>query len=214
MPVPKPYEMIIHALQILRQALNAYLDDLDTTDNDKVVLGNISQIELPKESDNSKNKVVMTLVNIREEKTLKNAPNYRRNDATLKTEYFNPPVFLNLYLLVAACQDDYTNALIYLSRIASFFQSKNVFTHSNTVPVAGPTLVADNEKMETFKIILDLYSPSFEEQNHIWGTLGGKQLPSLVYVARLIEVTPKKLTATGGVVEEIVTRFNGVKTDS
>ena len=34
---------------------------------------------------------------------------------------------IDLYLLISASQNSYTNALIYLSRIVSFFQAKNVF---------------------------------------------------------------------------------------
>jgi Pvc16 N-terminal domain len=208
--------MFIHSLQIIRQELNAYLNSIGPDSNDEVQLGNISQLDIPAQGEigGMKNKIVISLINVREEKTLKNSPFTRRNDVTLKTEYFNPPVFLNLYVLISACQDNLVNALTYLSRITTFFQSKNVFTHQNTVPITDTTTVPESEKMEEFKLIMDLYSPSFEELNHIWGTLGGKQLPSLVYVVRLVEVKPKKLNATSGVIEEIVSRFNVANTNS
>lgn len=203
--------MIIHALQIIRQELDAFLNSMGANGNDDVQLGNISQLDIPEqgEASNLKNKIVISLINIREEKALKNAPFARRNDVTLKTEYFNPPVFLNLYLLISACQNNYTNALIYLSRIAAFFQSKNVFTHQNTIPVTDTTLVPETEKMEEFKLIVDLYSPSFEELNHIWGTLGGKQLPAMMYVARLVEVKTAKVDAVGGLIREVSMNFHG-----
>lgn len=202
--------MIIHALQIVRQELDAFLNSLGTTGNDEVQLGNISQSDIPEqgEAGNLKNKIIISLVNVREEKTLKNAPFARRNDLTLKTEYFNPPVFFNLYLLISACQNNYNNALIYLSRIAAFFQSKNVFTHQNTLSVTDAALVPETEKMEEFKLIMDLYSPSFEELNHIWGILGGKQLPALLYVARLVEVKAAKVDAIGGLIREVSMNFH------
>lgn len=197
--------MLIHALQIIRQELNNYLDSFGETDDDQVQLGNISQIEIPEQGElNSlKNRIVISLINVREEKTLKNSPFVRRNDVTLKAEYFNPPVFLNLYLLVSSSQNNYVNSLIFLSRISTFFQAKNVFTHQNTAPRADETLVPPTEKMEEFKLIIDMFSPSFEELNHIWGTLGGKQLPALLYVARLVEVKAAKVDSYGGLVQEI-----------
>lgn len=204
--------MIIHALQVIRNELNAYLDSFSINANtgDDVKLGNISQLEIPNqgEADTMKDKIVISLVNIREEKTLKNVPFSRRNDTTLKTEYFNPPVFLNMYLLISACQSSYTNALIYLSRIIAFFQAKNVFTHENTTPITSDSEVPATERMDEFKIILDMYSGSFEELNHIWGVLGGKQLPSVLYLARLVEVKRTVEAESRGVIEEIQLNAN------
>lgn len=197
--------MIIHALQILRKELDDFLKPVTASDDRIVELGNVAPLDkMQGESQGQDaNKVLLTLINVREEKTLKNGAFHRRNDATLRTEYFNPPVFLNLYILVSANQVNYANALIYMSRIASFFQSKNVFTHLNSA-VVSDSEVPEGEQMETFKIILDLYSPSFEELNHIWGTLGGKQVPSLVYAVRLVEITPRKVDKTGGLVQEVL----------
>lgn len=57
-----------------------------------------------------------------------------------------------------------------LSFIISFFQNKNVFNHQNS-----PEL---DEKIE--KIIVDLYTLNLEQQNHLWGALGAKYMPSVV----------------------------------
>lgn len=196
--------MLIHALQIIRKELDLFLTPVDNATDSGVELGNVAPLDKMQGEANGgdANKVLITLINLREEKTLKNGPFSRRNDTTLKVEYFNPPIFLNLYILISANQVSYTNSLIYLSRIAAFFQEKNVFTHLNTVAVTN-TEVPLADQMETFKIILDLYSPSFEELNHIWGTLGGKQVPSLVYCLRLVEVNRRRVDSTGGLVEEI-----------
>jgi len=195
--------MIVHALHILRQELNMYLDSFGTDLNNEVVLGNIAQLETVEQSQGLRNKVVMTLVGIKEEKTLKNEPFSRRNEVTMKTEYFNPPVFLNLYLLVTASHNNYTNALIFLSRTAAFFQGKAVFTHFDTAALSAGANVPDTERMSEFKLIVDLYSPGFEEQNHIWGMLGGRQLPSLLYFVRLLEVKRAVEHPAGDLIEQI-----------
>jgi hypothetical protein len=42
--------------------------------------------------------------------------------------------------------------------------------------------------LKDFRFTVELYTPTFEELNFIWGTLGGKQYPSALYKLSLIEV--------------------------
>ena len=50
---------------------------------------------------------------------------------------------------------------------------------------------------------MDLLSLGFEEINHLWGSLGGKQLPSAVYRGRLVTLRDRRTLGTGGDVREI-----------
>ena len=79
-------------------------------------------------------KVLLSVVNIQEERTLKNGPTYVRDDAALRVRYENPPTFLNLAVLVTATHTDYIDALRALSRALLFFQFRNVFTQENVDP--------------------------------------------------------------------------------
>ena len=180
--------MLVHAIQILKHELDAYLKTFPPVDGtEKVFLGNIGQAETPGGPAELKSKVVMTLVNLREEKAMKNLPAHRLNNSTQLFEYFNPSVFLNFYVLVCAGNSTYSIALSQLSRSLSFFQGKNVFTHLNSVNV--PTSIVDPvDRMDEFKMCVDLMSPSFEETNHLWGTLGGKQVPFALYGVRVTEI--------------------------
>jgi len=181
--------MIFQAINLIATELNTYLNSvgpLDVSDGDDVHVANIALLESSITANPSlTNKVVLTLVRIEEEATLKNVPTYRKNYATNKTEYKNPPVHLNLYLLFSVNSSSYTNALTYLSRIVRYFQYKNVYTHTNT---AAPASTNPIDQLTDFKLIMDLYSPTFEETNNIWGTLGGKQLPHVMYKARMLEL--------------------------
>ena len=38
------------------------------------------------------------------------------------------------------------------------------------------------------KLIVELYSLSFEQQHHLWGILGAKYLPSVMYRVRMITI--------------------------
>jgi hypothetical protein len=38
------------------------------------------------------------------------------------------------------------------------------------------------------KLIVELYTLNFEQQNHLWGFLGAKYMPSVMYKARLLSI--------------------------
>jgi hypothetical protein len=147
-----------------------------------------------------------SMVNIREEKTLKNISNQVRNDATLRVVYENPPVFLNFHILVVATHSIYANALLVLSRAIRFFQFRNVFDQDSVAPLSLTINAPANplDQLETFKLIFDLYSPTMEEVNHLWGTLGGKQYPFVLYTLRMLELKFKAAQAEAGLITEVV----------
>ena len=58
-----------------------------------------------------------------------------------------------------------------------------------------------------FKLIFDLYSPSLEETNHLWGTLGGKQYPFVLYVMRMLDLRFQAAPRESGLITEVVSTF-------
>ncbi len=181
--------MILHALRIMKKALDDHLNSVATTDEDKVVIGNIAFDEnseyKPKDSETVLDRIVISLMKVEEEKTLKNTPAYQRNPTTNQVEYQNPPVHVNLYILISINSKFYENAMTYLSRVIRFFQRHNVFTHKNSLIEEQ---VDVHDRLDKYKLILDMYSPSFEEINHIWSVLGGKQLPFVMYRMRVMDL--------------------------
>lgn len=172
--------MIAQALKYICQEVNLRNDNPATPSlEDFVVLGNISRLDVSADASNAdlQSKVVLTLVNLEEEKTLKNGPYYVQQGESLMKQ--NPTLYLNLYLLFSCADDDYETALTKISRVISTLQAKYVFT-AETADAPFP------EGIE--KIILDLFSLNFEQINHLWGILGGKYIPSVLYKARLIAV--------------------------
>lgn len=193
--------MIYEALQILSEQLDNYLTTSGL--NNLVVLENIAMIETTSEnSDKLTNKVVLTLLNLEEETTLKNLPNYTViNKST--TEYRNPPIHLNLFLLISGNCNTYVNSLRCISKTIEFFQGKKIFTAENTLYEPKE----DFEALNNFKLITELYTPTFEELNYVWGTLGGRQLPSVIYKIQLVEIDRKELTSIGQVITEITDKL-------
>ncbi len=190
--------MIYETLQILKEQLEEYLNDAGFGKN--VVLDNIALWDPGSQGNSTKidKKVVITLLKIEEESTLKNSMSHMIvND---RTEYKNPPVNLNLYILISSNYDDYDNSLRSISKVIQFFQGKKVFKSGNT---AYNRTNVSFENIDSFKFILDLYSLSFEELNYVWGTLGGKQLPAVIYRIQLIKIEEDKLLGSSKVITQV-----------
>ena len=212
--------MITHALLILQNELDEHLKVYHQgLGSGRVVIANMAE-GLKSGNTNGTvdaEKLVFTVVNIREEKALKNLPTYVRNDITMKASYENPPVFLNFLLLLSATHPLYDNAILYLSRAIRFFQYRNVFTQDNVAPDSLNILqnsMTPMDQLESFKLILDLYSPSLEEVNHLWGTLGGKQYPFVLYMMRMLDLKYKAVGKETGLITEVVSEFYHKKTSN
>ena len=195
--------MIYETLQILKEQLENYFSDIGLADS--IILDNIALWESGNnDSDRMSDKIVVTLLKLEEEATMKNSPHYKLTNS--KTEYKNPPVHLNLFLLISANYQSYDKALRNIAKIIEFFQSKKVFTSTNTVYNRSNVSI---DELDQFRFNLDLYTPTFEELNNIWGTMGGKQMPSVLYKVQLIQIeSDKKLAAA-----EVITHIGGTLKD-
>lgn len=204
--------MIYKALMLIKMELQKYMKPF-LAKGDQVLLGNIALMDTDldvtqDEKEKLHKNIIMTLTRVEEEAILKNVPHYAQDTVNQKTVYKNPPTPLNLFLLFTAgtgastiMEDYYGTSMKYLSHIIKFFQGKNVFSNRNT-PVSSPLETAD-EELESFELIMDLYSPSFEEANYMWSTLGGRQLPHACYKLRLVQLEREMKQEERGVVKEI-----------
>ena len=123
--------------------------------------------------------VSVSAINIEEEKILKmQLPPERRTSDNV--QFANPEIKLNVFMMLAANpgKDFYEDALRKLSEAIFLFQGVNVFDRINF-----PLLDRGIEKL-----IVDLYTLSFEQQNQLWGSLGAKYIPSVIYKVRLIVI--------------------------
>jgi hypothetical protein len=192
--------MIDRALSLLREELQSYIAmSIGSAD---VVVDNIGLLETPN-SDSLTKRIVITLVNVEEESTLKNVSAVKNGFSTTAL-YQNPPVFLNLYVLITCnySGDDYIHALERLSAIIRFFQGRNIFSYgASTLPTVTPD-AAD------LRFTMELYTLTFEQINHLWGSLGGRQTPFVMYKLRLVELTENAVLREVPVVTGIGARLS------
>lgn len=175
--------MIYEVLQILTDEVNNFLESVSLERS--VQLDNIALVEQDSADtlNDMTDKVILTMINMDEEKTLKNFQNRVLEDD--QYSYRNNKVNLNLYILFSANRTAYIKSLKDISRIVEFFQGKRLFTQANS---EYDRFSSSMSAIKDFRFTVELYTPTFEELNFIWGTLGGKQFPSALYKLTLVEI--------------------------
>jgi len=191
--------MISDAIKLIRLNLKSYILEFepDLELGEAVLVQNIAMAEeLGGTNNQLTGHVVMSLVNVQEEATLKNGSAYQTSNG--RAIYKNPPVHINLFILFSVLHNQYETSLQLLSRVIEFFQWKKELSFV-TAPVSG---ISGNISRE-ITIRPDLYSLTFEQLNHLWGALGGKQVPFVMYRMRVIAIEAEKQKAEGEVINQI-----------
>src|ERR1700744_913345 len=159
--------MIYEALTCLTSEMNDCLKLKLSATEDKIVLSGLVNPD-GSMAVQGENKVLLTLVNLEKETAVKKPvlPN-KAND-----------VNLNLYVLFSAYfgSANYPEALRFLSFVVGYLQQKNVFPRVNT-----PRL-----DKGIYKLVAEMETLTSERLNNLWGTLGAKYIPSVLYKIRML----------------------------
>lgn len=170
--------MIYDVLHFLKGRLEASLAEGRTPSEPLIVLSNPWSNNDSNKSSSFLNS--LSLINVEEEKVFKTQmPSMVQGD---KGQYYRkePDIKLNLYLLMSAYHKNYEDALKFLSRVVLFFQANDVFEKSSVVSNKSEL----PEGVE--KIIVELYTAGFEQQNQIWASLSTGYIPSVIYKVRML----------------------------
>lgn len=173
-------EMIFETLNFLRNRIESYLGN---TGGEPVTI-----LAHPwSNSDDTKNSPFLntiSLINIEEEKVFK-TPGKQFTVTQNGSFYAEPDIKLNLFLLFSSYNKSYDESLKYISKIISFFQVQTVYDHTVDVTVTDQKLLLDPSIEQ---LIIELYSPSFDQLNQIWAALSIGYLPSVIYKVRMLVV--------------------------
>ncbi len=192
--------MIFDALSLIETELKNYIEIKGggVFSPPYAQLGNVASIDSGSTGQNLSDSLVISLVNLEEERTLKNVRSYSKSPITGNLELYNPPINLNLYILFSAnFESNYEQSLMMLGLVIRFFQGKPVLTLSNS---SGNAIGTEDENL---RIIFNLYTLTFEQLNHLWGSLGGKQLPSVLYRVWLVEEKELQPKRSGVPIQDI-----------
>jgi len=185
-------EMINETLVFLKNSLNAYLNSggkpHDPQEDQVVFL-------VGQNTDSLSFKlgaISIVLINIERENVL-HAPNlYQRTmlDGTLRK--VQPDIRLNLYVLFVAHYQQYEDSLRNLSAIIQYFQNHRLITEQDS-----PDL---DESID--QLVIELHTPSFSEQNELWGSLRAHYHPSVLYKIKTLIFEDQTATGMPGIEED------------
>lgn len=126
---------------------------------------------IEKEGQVEKN-LLITLVRAEEETSVKKQTAFHRISET-SGYYANPDVCLNLYILISS-HASYDIALRQINNTIYFLNS--IYRDDDSI----------SDEMKALSI--ELQSPTAEQWNSMWQTLGGKVVPSVLYKVRMITI--------------------------
>lgn len=189
--------MIDKALNFICEQVNIYLQQKYGITEDLIQLDNIAWHDVADTDDRDKSNAFISLVNIEEDRISKSNENFVRNNNG-SIVYKKPKIFLNLYTLFSVNLKSYEESLKRLSYIIQFFQYQNVFTQLTT---PGDTLHEFPDGVD--QLIFDLYTLSFQDLNNLWGIMGSKYLPSVMYKMRLAIIDEDFISASGALIDKI-----------
>lgn len=177
--------------QVVRE-LNAYLNLRSPgMSENRVTAGSLFDLN-GQPGASTRNRIAVQVVNVEENGVYRSAETHRTRDDGMH-ERVKPSVRINVYVLFVANLDDYPEALKAISLVIAFFQNRSTFEVSGNGDGAS-------------RVIFDLYSMTFEQQNHLWASLGAKYMPSVMYKAAILDIRDTLVSAELPPVEEIATR--------
>ncbi len=168
--------MIDAAIDHIATELNQYVRRTFSLNEDMVVVSSLLEqdgaVSVP-----VYNKLVLFLVNIEKDTTPQQRKPHTHTDVARVIES-SPPLHLNLYLMVAGnfSGGNYAEGLKFISAAVSFFQRQAVMDRTST-----PAL---DRRIE--RLMLDVENMSMQDLSSMWGMLGGKYLPSVLYKVRMV----------------------------
>ncbi len=142
-------------------------------------------------------KLYFSLLNIEEQLSLREGGVNRRvvGNHLLTSQ---PPVNFNLQVIfIANHSKDYKTELNLIYWVMEFFQCKPLFNLANTPGLANAGFSGDD------KLIFELNSLPLKEMHYVWGNLGMKQMPSVVYQIKMLTIQNSTVASEDGVINSI-----------
>lgn len=165
--------MIDQALNCIVEELNRYLKRRLQSTKNLVLMGPLLDTE-GKIPIGNQNKLVVSLIKLEPDTT--HNTDFRRTGGSQIIA--KSPYYFQLDVLISSLFSDYKEGLRCLSESSSFLQYKPVFTAENT-----PSLEPEIEKLS-----LEPLSLSYQDMHNLWGALGVKHLPAVVFKIRGISL--------------------------
>lgn len=173
--------MIDQALSLVTTRLNAHLVARYGVPDDLVTLSPLSDAE-GKPATNARNRLVIFLTNIAHDVTLRTSTS-RGGGGVMQAN----PLHLDIYFMVASAYeaDTYEEGLKLLSAALMYFQANPVIT-----PQSAPEMPQGMKQLS-----IEISNLPSEEIGQLWGNLGGRYVPSVMFKMRSVIIDANAMTS-------------------
>lgn len=173
--------MIDLTLKLVADRLNAYLSALFSVSDELVAIGPLSDAE-GKPTAESRNRLTLFVTNIAHD----TVPRLRGGRGPIG-DGKAPPVHLDIYFMLASGHDPeiYAEGLKLLSASLMYFQSNPVMT-----PRTAPEMPSGLSQLS-----IEIANLKAEEIGQLWGNLGGRYVPSVMFKARSVLIDAGAITS-------------------
>lgn len=141
--------------------------------------------------------VTPILINIEEENQLRSATRFSQISSNGTRTSVMPDIRLNLYILFVCNYDKYSDSLRMLGLIIRYFQMHPVLDKYN---ISGGTIKLDDG---IDRLIFELITLPFAEQNEVWNSLRAPYRPSLLYRVKMLVFQSQPSVMTPGEIKEV-----------
>lgn len=176
--------MIDLALGLVVQRLNSHLTARYGVSDELVSIAPLVDAE-GKPTADARNRLVIFLTNIAQDSTPRAAAGSRGSVQMMQAQ----PIHLDIYFMLASAYDaeTYSEGLKLISSALTYFQANPVMTPRNT-----PDMPQGLSQLS-----LDIANLKVEEMGQMWGNLGGRYVPSVMFKMRSVMID-------AGAVSEVV----------
>ena len=180
-------------LKVVIEKLSKLIDPAQTV----IEITNIAMLNDGDDFLASASPIILSIVNIEEDKTLKNQSIYLKNtnDHTQISRYNHPTQHLIISLLFSSYNKNlskYLDGLDKLKTVISYLQQHNSFYYKNddTELIDYDTFLGKTElqKENYSRVTVESVSLSMDQVNQMWSYLGSKYMPSVLYKMRLCTI--------------------------
>jgi hypothetical protein len=162
-----------------------------------IAIANIATLEDTSKLNLTKSPLILSIVNIEEDRTLKNQSVYlKETDHKVNiSRYKNPTQHLIFSILFSSYVEEsdlYLAGIEKLNLLINYFQQNSTFYYKSddTELIYYPDFMSktEAEKLNYSKITFETTSLTMEQLNQMWSYLGSKYMPSILFKMRLYPV--------------------------
>lgn len=203
----RKFKFKVMDIKVIIEKISKLIDPDSNSESNSAGFLNVVNIATLSDGDEfleQKSSITLSIVNIQEDKTLKNQSIYqKKTDDNTIDKYAHPAKFLIFSILFASYnidQSKYLEGIGKLQTVIDFFQQNNSFFYkisganiNEVITFPEYAQKSDTEKEDYSKITIMSVSLNIDQTNQMWSYLGSRYMPSVLYEMRILPIQKNEI---------------------